>query len=155
MERPSRFVVLSDRSGAAALATSFVTELKARYRNPDFDILVNNTGLNNGRRFEDVTEHRFDLLLQINLKSPFFLIRAPLAHFREPAASSASRRWEPALPTDDGGLRAGEGWTRGFATAAGCSSRRTADHGEFGEAGHAGFRPPGEAVLHQKRHPVI
>ena len=74
---------LSDRSGAAALATSFIAELKARYRNPDFDILVNNTGLNKRATIEDVTAHNFDLLLQTDLKSPFFLIRAPLPHFRE------------------------------------------------------------------------
>jgi 3-oxoacyl-[acyl-carrier protein] reductase len=74
---------LSERGGAAALAESFIAELKTRYGKPDFDILVNNAGVSKPATIEDVTEHDFDVLLQTNLKSPFFLIKALLPHFRE------------------------------------------------------------------------
>ena len=74
---------LSEHGGAAGLAASFIGELKARYGHPDFDILVNNAGLSLRATIEGVTEHEFDLLLQTNLKSPFFLIKALLPYIRE------------------------------------------------------------------------
>jgi NAD(P)-dependent dehydrogenase (short-subunit alcohol dehydrogenase family) len=73
---------LSERGGAAALVESFIAKLKIRYGKPDFDILVNNAGISKPATIEDVTEDDFDLLLQTNLKSPFFLIKALLPHLR-------------------------------------------------------------------------
>jgi 3-oxoacyl-[acyl-carrier protein] reductase len=73
---------LSARGGAAALAKLFTAELTERYAAPGFDILVNNAGLSKRAAIEDITEDDFELLLQTNLKSPFFLIKALLPHFR-------------------------------------------------------------------------
>jgi NAD(P)-dependent dehydrogenase (short-subunit alcohol dehydrogenase family) len=81
----SAFVVqadLSARGGATALAKLFTAELTERYAAPSFDILVNNAGLSRRAAIEEITEEDFDLLLQTNLKSPFFLIKALLAHLR-------------------------------------------------------------------------
>jgi len=69
--------------GAALLAKNFTAELTARYGRPSFDILVNNAGLGKRAVIEDITEDDFDLLLQTNLKSPFFLIKALLPHLRD------------------------------------------------------------------------
>jgi 3-oxoacyl-[acyl-carrier protein] reductase len=74
---------LSARGGAALLAKNFTAELTARYGSPSFDILVNNAGLGKRAVVEDITEDDFDLLLQTNLKSPFFLIKALLPHLRD------------------------------------------------------------------------
>ncbi|HEX9469404.1 MAG TPA: SDR family oxidoreductase [Bradyrhizobium sp.] len=74
---------LSDRGGAAALAERFASELTSRYASPAFDILVNNAGVSKRAPIEDITEDDFDLLLQVNLKSPFFLIKALLPQLRE------------------------------------------------------------------------
>jgi len=74
---------LSERGGAALLAENFAAELVSRFGSPTFDILVNNAGLSKRATIEDITEDDFDLLLQTNLKSPFFLIKALLPHFRE------------------------------------------------------------------------
>lgn len=74
---------LSERDGAAILAERFVLELTARYATPEFDILVNNAGVSKRATIEEVTEDDFDRLLQTNLKSPFFLIKALSPHLRE------------------------------------------------------------------------
>jgi 3-oxoacyl-[acyl-carrier protein] reductase len=74
---------LSVGGGAALLAKNFTAELTARYGRPSFDILVNNAGLGKRAVIEDITEDDFDLLLQTNLKSPFFLIKALLPHLRD------------------------------------------------------------------------
>src|SRR5258708_29238576 len=73
---------LSVPGGATALAKLFTAELTQRYAAPGFDILVNNAGLGRRAAIEDITEDDFELLLQTNLKSPFFLIKALLPHFR-------------------------------------------------------------------------
>lgn len=81
----SAFVIQADLSapgGAAALAKVFTAELTERYAAPGFDILVNNAGVGKRATIEDVSEEDFDRLLQTNLKSPFFLIKALLPHFR-------------------------------------------------------------------------
>jgi NAD(P)-dependent dehydrogenase (short-subunit alcohol dehydrogenase family) len=74
---------LSERGSATLLAENFTAELISRYGSPAFDILVNNAGLGKRAVIEDITEDDFDLLLQTNLKSPFFLIKALLPHLRE------------------------------------------------------------------------
>lgn len=74
---------LSARGGAAALAAALGAELTARYGSPSFDMLVNNAGLSKRAVIEDISEDDFDLLLQTNLKSPFFLIKALIPHLRD------------------------------------------------------------------------
>jgi 3-oxoacyl-[acyl-carrier protein] reductase len=74
---------LSERGGAAALAARFTAELTARFGTPSFDVLVNNAGVGKPAIIEDITEDDFDRMLQTNLKSPFFLIKALLPHLRD------------------------------------------------------------------------
>jgi NAD(P)-dependent dehydrogenase (short-subunit alcohol dehydrogenase family) len=74
---------LSLRGGAAVLADKFKAALTGRTGSPSFDILVNNAGLGLRAVIEDVTEDDFDALLQTNLTSPFFLIKALLPHLRD------------------------------------------------------------------------
>ena len=73
---------LSERGGAMALASTFTAELTQRYGTAAFDILVNNAGVGGRATIEDITEDDFERMLQINLKSPFFLIKALLPHLR-------------------------------------------------------------------------
>lgn len=73
---------LSERGGAMALAGTFTAELTQRYGTAAFDILVNNAGVGGRATIEDITEDDFERMLQINLKSPFFLIKALLPHLR-------------------------------------------------------------------------
>jgi 3-oxoacyl-[acyl-carrier protein] reductase len=73
---------LAERGGAAALAGKFKAELTERYGKAEFDILVNNAGVGGRATIEDVTEDDFERILQINLKSPFFLIKALSPHLR-------------------------------------------------------------------------
>jgi glucose 1-dehydrogenase len=44
------------------------------------DILVNNAGLERGADFWDVTEQDYDLVLDVNLKGPFFVTQAFVKH---------------------------------------------------------------------------
>nr|WP_249792481.1 SDR family oxidoreductase [Bradyrhizobium sp. BRP22] len=74
---------LSVPGGAAALAAKFTTELSRRYGKSAFDILVNNAGVSRRATIEEITEDDLELLLQTNLKSPFFLIKALLPHLRD------------------------------------------------------------------------
>lgn len=74
---------LSERGGAAALAEGLGAELTRRFGSPALDILVNNAGVGKRATIEDISEDDFDLLMQTNLKSPFFLIKALMPHLRE------------------------------------------------------------------------
>jgi 3-oxoacyl-[acyl-carrier protein] reductase len=67
---------LSARDGARGLAQSLRAELTSRFGSPSFDILVNNAGVGKRATIEKISEDDFDLVLQTNLKSPFFLIKA-------------------------------------------------------------------------------
>lgn len=74
---------LSQHDGAAALAATFTSELSQRFGTPSFDILVNNAGVGKRAAIEDISEEDFDRILQVNLKSPFFLIKSLLPHLRD------------------------------------------------------------------------
>jgi NAD(P)-dependent dehydrogenase (short-subunit alcohol dehydrogenase family) len=60
---------LATAAGCAALARE-VAEHEQRLH-----VLVNNSGATWGERFEDFPEHGFDKVLDLNVKSPFFLTR--------------------------------------------------------------------------------
>jgi glucose 1-dehydrogenase len=47
------------------------------------DILVNNAGVERNASFLDVTEQDYDLVLNVNLKGPFFLAQAFARHLRD------------------------------------------------------------------------
>lgn len=66
---------LADPAGATQLADALTAELRARRDPPRLDILVNNAGIDDRKTIEQVTEADFDRMLQINFKSPFFLIQ--------------------------------------------------------------------------------
>jgi len=74
---------LSVQGGAAGLAATFTAELIKRYGKPTFDILVNNAGVGKRATIEEITEDDFERVLQTNLKSPFFLIKALSRHLRD------------------------------------------------------------------------
>jgi 3-oxoacyl-[acyl-carrier protein] reductase len=74
---------LSERGGASLLAASLSAELTERYGSVAFDILVNNAGVGKRAAIEDISVDDFDLLMQTNLKSPFFLIKALIPHLRD------------------------------------------------------------------------
>ena len=46
------------------------------------DILVNNAGFSKHQPFESVTEADYDLMLDLHLKAPFFLVQFALPHLR-------------------------------------------------------------------------
>ncbi|MCP9627431.1 SDR family oxidoreductase [Rhodopseudomonas palustris] len=66
---------LADPAGATQLGDALTAELRARRDPPRLDILVNNAGIDDRKTIEQVTEADFDRMLQINFKSPFFLIQ--------------------------------------------------------------------------------
>jgi 3-oxoacyl-[acyl-carrier protein] reductase len=66
---------LADPAGATQLADALTAELRVRRDPPRLDILVNNAGIDDRKTIEQVTEADFDRMLQINFKSPFFLIQ--------------------------------------------------------------------------------
>jgi NAD(P)-dependent dehydrogenase (short-subunit alcohol dehydrogenase family) len=66
---------LGARSGAQTLIDGLDAELGKRFGSGEFDILVNNAGTGVRAVIEDVLEEDFDHMLQVDLKSPFFLIK--------------------------------------------------------------------------------
>lgn len=72
---------LADPAGAAQLAAALIAELRMRRDPPTLDILVNNAGIDDRKTIEEVTEADFDRILQVNFKSPFFLIQKLLPVF--------------------------------------------------------------------------
>ena len=53
------------------------------------DILVNNAGAAWGAQFEDFPEQGWDKVMDLNVKSPFFLTQAFLNHLKAGAAAHA------------------------------------------------------------------
>jgi NAD(P)-dependent dehydrogenase (short-subunit alcohol dehydrogenase family) len=74
---------VSTVDGAEGLAVAVMA------REPKLDILVNNAGAAWGAPFDDFPEHGWDKVVDLNLKSPFFLTRA--LHAALKAAASAER----------------------------------------------------------------
>ena len=74
---------VSSIEGCKALAAAFT---KAQ---PKLDILVNNAGAAWGMPFEEFSEHGWDRVMDLNLKSPFFLLQA--LHGALAAAGSAKQ----------------------------------------------------------------
>lgn len=74
---------LSQANAAAALASELRASLKERYADDGLDILVNNAGVGLRARLPEVTPEAFDRVLQVNLKTPFFLIQQTLPFLRD------------------------------------------------------------------------
>ena len=70
---------VSTVEGAQALATAYAA------REPQLDILVNNAGAAWGAPFDDFPEKGWDKVVDLNLKSPFFLTQALIAQLRKAA----------------------------------------------------------------------
>lgn len=66
---------LSQSHGAKNLVEHFLSALTAQHLPHQLHVLVNNAGIGGGKQIEDVTEADFDKILQVNLKSPFFIIQ--------------------------------------------------------------------------------
>lgn len=67
---------LSERAGPDALATTFLDEVERRTGQRSFDLLVNNAGYGGRYRIDEVDDAIFDRMIAVNLRAPFFLIRA-------------------------------------------------------------------------------
>ncbi|AKC69426.1 short-chain dehydrogenase [Pandoraea oxalativorans] len=76
---------LSSQDGARVLVERFIGALASHDLPPQWDILVNNAGVGLRARIDAVTPEDFDRVLQVNLKSPFFLIQHALKHLRDGA----------------------------------------------------------------------
>ncbi len=74
---------LSHPDAAATLAGELRASLKERYGDDGLDILVNNAGVGLRARLPEVTPDAFDRVLQVNLKTPFFLIQQTLPFLRD------------------------------------------------------------------------
>lgn len=66
---------LSQSGGAHDLVTRFLAALSAHQLPHQLHVLVNNAGVGGRKQIEEVTEADFDRLIQVNLKSPFFIIQ--------------------------------------------------------------------------------
>ena len=74
---------VSTVEGSKALAAAYLE------REPKLDILVNNAGAAWGAAFDDFPEHGWDKVIDLNLKTPFFLTQALAGALR--AAASTER----------------------------------------------------------------
>ena len=82
----SGFPVQADFSDPAAPRHFYEVldpELQQRFGSNRFDILVNNAGAGTRAVIEDVSEANLDETLQVDLKSPFFLIKYASARIRD------------------------------------------------------------------------
>ena len=74
---------LADPQAAARLADETRAALRERTGSDGLDILVNNAGVGLRARLPEVTPQDFDRVLQVNLKTPFFLIQHCLPFLRD------------------------------------------------------------------------
>jgi len=94
---------LAEPAGATQLADALIDRLRTRRDPPTLDILVNNAGIDDRKTIEQVSEADFDRMLQINFKSPFFLIQKLLPVFADGGriiniSSMAARLSFPTMP---------------------------------------------------------
>ena len=100
------FVVRADLSAASGcrdLTAAFLAGLATHSAKSSFDILVNNAGIDKRQTIDQVTEADFDRMVQINFKSPFFLIQALLPHLNDGGriinlSSMVTRAAYPTMP---------------------------------------------------------
>ncbi len=88
---------VSTVEGCKALAAAFAM------REPKLDILVNNAGAAWGAAFEEFPESGWDKVLNLNLKSPFFLTQA--LHSQLQAAASPAQPAKVIMITSIDGIR--------------------------------------------------
>lgn len=74
---------LSQRDGPARLFDGVDAALTERFGSTAIDILVNNAGAGTRNVIEDVSEDEFDHILQVDLRSPFFIIQRALKRMRD------------------------------------------------------------------------
>ncbi|MBI3370806.1 MAG: SDR family oxidoreductase [Betaproteobacteria bacterium] len=74
---------LADPRGAWTLMEALDAELAKRTGETNFDILVNNAGTGKRAVIEDVSEDDFDRMMNVDLRSPFFLIKLASARLRD------------------------------------------------------------------------
>jgi 3-oxoacyl-[acyl-carrier protein] reductase len=74
---------LGSPDGAAELAAALTSGLIRRTGSSKLDILVNNAGIGKRASIEGISEADFDAILQVNLKSPFFLTQRLLTHIAD------------------------------------------------------------------------
>ena len=74
---------LGDPKGVDVLYSRLDAGLQQRLGSNQFDILVNNAGAGTRNTIEQVTEEEFEKTLQVDLKSPFFLIQKASSRMRD------------------------------------------------------------------------
>ena len=129
------FSIPADLSTAAGI-DKLVAEISARESR--LDILVNNAGANWGEPVETFPEQAWDKVMDINVKSPFFLTRALLPLLTAAAdcrGSRASRhgwlyRWYPCQCTADVCLRSQQSSGASPGAHAGGAPGRATHHGK-------------------------
>ncbi|MGP9811454.1 SDR family oxidoreductase [Rhodopseudomonas sp. NSM] len=67
---------LSEKDGPDTLAKRFLDEVERRTGQRTFDLLVNNAGHGGRHGIDEVDLDIFDHMIAVNLRAPFFLIRA-------------------------------------------------------------------------------
>jgi NAD(P)-dependent dehydrogenase (short-subunit alcohol dehydrogenase family) len=85
---------LCEHIAADVSSVAGITELAKAYgeREQSLDILVNNAGISDGgRKIEDITEETWDAVLNLNLKTIFFMIQAFLPFLRVGASPETPR----------------------------------------------------------------
>lgn len=73
---------LAQRNGPGTLASSFLDEVEKRTGERVFDFIVNNAGYGDRLRMEEMDDERFDRMVSINFRAPFFLTRALIPAIR-------------------------------------------------------------------------
>ena len=85
---------LCEHIAADVSSVAGITELAKAYgeREQSLDILVNNAGISDGgRKIEDITEETWDAVLDLNLKTIFFMLQAFLPFLRVGASPETPR----------------------------------------------------------------
>lgn len=65
----------------SAFLDNVLTEAKARFER--IDVIVNCAGVAQRDRFEDVSEEKYDTIMDINVRAPYFLCQKSLPYLRE------------------------------------------------------------------------
>jgi 3-oxoacyl-[acyl-carrier protein] reductase len=95
---------LADPDAADALWAQFDAGLAERSEAPGLDVLVNNAGISSSSDLSGTEVEEFDRVFAVNVRAPFFVIRAALGRLRDGGriiniASGATRISSPPMVT--------------------------------------------------------
>lgn len=115
---------IGDTGSLGPFTADLIDEVRARWKAPEIDVLVNNSGIGLFGRLEEMTAENFDAVVRTNFRGTFFLIQSVTPHLARGAriinvSTSLTRHVSPGTSVYSASKAAVEALTRTLAAELG------------------------------------